>query len=129
MRYKIWDKAETVYTPGADNGKSRFTAQEWIARHPWAEIPGVKAIIGGGKMNGVCMMEFDMTVDSYKARMGQAVANGYVGAVIQNGMTDREILDAMEEFEDWQPEPEPSPEERIAAALEYQVMSSLEDAE
>ena len=109
-RYKIWNKTDEIYTLGKDeNGKSHFTAMEWVAKYPWANIPGVKAIIGAGSINGTVMMEFEATVDHYKK----------LGAEIEDGMTDREILDAIEEFEDTPPESAPSPEERIAAALEF----------
>jgi hypothetical protein len=110
-RYKIWNKVDGIYTPGSVDGKSHFTAQEWITKYPWADIPGVKAIIGGGKINGTVMMEFDATVDFYKKQ----------GAAIEDGMTDEQVLQAIEDFEDNPPviEQPPSAEERIAAALEF----------
>lgn len=122
-RYKIWDKQSDIYTPGTDsNGNNHWTAEAYIRSHaPWASIPGVKIIIGGGVINGSVFMEFESTVEFYKKQ----------GASIVDGMTDEEILAAIEDFEDNPKvaEAEPTAEERIAAALEYQVMASLPDEE
>lgn len=121
-RYKIWDKTSDIYTPGTDsNGNNHWTAQAYIKSHaPWAAIPGVKVIIGGGAINGTVFMEFDATVEFYKKQ----------GAAITDDMTDEEILAAIEAHEDNPPvSEEATAEERIAAALEYQVMSTLPDEE
>ena len=119
-RYKVWDKKEGIYTPGVDrNGKGHWSAEEYIESHaPWAALPGVKVIIGGGTINGTVFMEFQQTVEQYKR----------MGAQISDGMSDDEILAAIEIFEDTPPdEPEPTPEERIAAALELQCLLALPD--
>jgi hypothetical protein len=55
-------------------------------------------------------MEFTQTKEAYKA----------LGVEITDDMTDQEVLDAISYFEENPPEPEPSAEERIAAAMEYQ---------
>jgi hypothetical protein len=110
--YKIWNKTDTIYTIAPDkNGKAAFTPEEWTVKHPWAAIPGVKAIIGGGPINGAVMMEFEKTKETYKA----------MGAAITDGMSDDEVLEAIEYFEKNPPEAPPSPEERMAAAMEYQA--------
>jgi len=109
MRYQIWNRTDDIYTPSGDH----FTAQEWGQRYPWALIPGAKMIITTGLINGGAAMEFGATVAAYKAQ----------GASITDGMTDDEVLVAIEAFEDNPPGAnEPSSEERIAAALEAQVM-------
>ena len=117
MKYKMWDKVSDIFTLVPDeDGKQQWTAQEYIQAHAqWVNIPGVKVIVGGGKINGTCFMEFDATVDFYKEQ----------GADIVDGMTDDEILEAIEEFEQRPPEVEPSPEERIAAALEFNNLLSM----
>jgi hypothetical protein len=109
-RYKIWDKAEPIYTLGPDqDGKYIHSAQEYIDEHaPWAAIPTVKVLIGGGPINGTAFMELGATVEHYRRQ----------GAVIPDDATDDEIIAAIEDFEDKPPEVEPSSEERIAAALE-----------
>ncbi|MDR0473235.1 MAG: hypothetical protein LBH43_06150 [Treponema sp.] len=116
-RYVIWDKTSDIYTLGKDpNGKQHWTAQEYIAEQaPWAASPAIKVIVGGGAINGTVFMEFEATVDFYKKQ----------GADITGGMTDRDILDAIEYFEDNPPTPPPSPEERMAAALEFKNLLNM----
>lgn len=121
-RYKLWDKASDIYTPGRDEtGKSHFTATEWADRYPWIKLPGAKMIITGGDgspINGGAALEFYATKERYKR----------MGANITEGMTDDEILQAIEDFEDSPPSAgEPSAEERTAAALEFLAMMSLPD--
>lgn len=110
-KYQIWDKTSDVYTP---DGK-RFTAAQWMDKFGWAAMPTAKAIISDGLINGGCMMEFEATKALY--------AN--MGANITDGMTDAEVLAAIEAFEDAPAGVEVSAEERIAAALEYQNLASL----
>ena len=125
-RYVIWNKTDDIYTLGKDavTGKSHWTAQEYIDNHaPWAAIPTVKVIVGGGHINGTVFMEFDTVVDLCKKQQQQIRDLNpdfdFGEGEIVDGMTDREILDAIEYFEDHPLPPEPSPEERIAAALEF----------
>ncbi len=114
-RYQIWDKQTDVYTPSNEH----FSAQEWADRYPWVKIPGAKMVITTGIINGGAAMEFGATVSHYKAQ----------GAAITDGMTDEEILSAIENFEDNPPgADEPSSEERIAAALEAQVLLAEPEA-
>jgi hypothetical protein len=44
-------------------------------------------------------------------------------------MTDQEVLDAISDWEENPPEPEPTAEERIAAMLEFQSMMMLPNNE
>ena len=121
-RYAIWDKQSDIFTLGrdAETGKMCWKAQDYIDSHaPWADNPNVKVIVGGGAVNGTVFMEFDMAVEQYQRQ----------GLELEDGMTDREILDAIEAFEDTPPPPpEPTAEERIAAALEFQSMLSMMNA-
>ncbi len=113
-RYQIWDKQSDVYTPSGE----RFTAEEWAARYPWVNIPGAKMIIETGIINGGAAMEFEATRALYTQQ----------GAAIKAGMTDGEVLAAIEAFEDAPPPAaEPSAEERTAAALEFLALNSLPD--
>lgn len=115
MRYQIWNQSDDIYTPSGQ----RYTAEEWAAKYPWVRIPGAKMIITTGLINGGAAMEFNATVAAYKAQ----------GAAITDGMTDKEVLAAIEAFEDNPPgADEPSSEERIAAALEAQVMLAEPEA-
>lgn len=120
-KYKIWDKAEPIYTLGADrNGKMKWTAEEYINEQAmWAENPNVKVIVGGGAINGVLFMEFEATKDFYVQQ----------GCDFSACTTDNEILVAMEAWDNRVIEPEVTAEERTAAALEYLAMSTLPDEE
>lgn len=115
-KYKIWDKQEPIYTIGSPKdglfaGKLVWTAEEYINYvAPWANNPNVKVIVANGAINGKVFMEFNDTVNFYIN----------LGADITDEMTDEQILQAIEYFEDHPPSPEPSAEERIAAAMEFQ---------
>ena len=113
-RYQIWNKTDEIYTPSGVH----FTAEEWKAQYPWVNIPGAKMIITAGIINGGAAMEFEATKAAYARN----------GAAITEGMTDEEVLAAIESFEDNPPgADEPSVEERTAAALEFLAMNSLPD--
>ncbi len=115
MRYQIWNKTDDIITPSG----AQFSAIEWANRYPWAKLPGVKMVITSGPINGGCAMEYAATVEHYKK----------AGAAITDGMTDSEVLAAIEYFEDNPPDTGPSVEERTAAALEFLAMNSLPDEE
>ncbi len=115
MRYQIWNKTDAIITPSG----TQFTAQEWADRYPWIKLPGAKMIITAGLINGGAAMEYNATVEHYKKS----------GAAITDLMTEDEVMAAIEEFEDNPPGVnEPGPEERIAAALEAQVMLAEPEA-
>ena len=113
MRYKIWDKQESICTPSGHE----FTAEEWLRRHAWAKRDGVKCVITAGPINGGVMMEFTSFVDAYRRR----------GCPIDpSTMSDEEILAAIEEFESIVPEQPPSVEERAVALEEFRVMATVD---
>lgn len=117
-KFVIWDKKSDIYTPGVDkDGKGHWTAEEYIKQKaPWAANPNVKILVSAGAINGACFMEFEATKTAYKK----------MGANITDGMTDQEVLDAIDNFIDNPPPADPTAEERIAAAMEYQnIMSTL----
>ena len=112
-RYKFWDKKEDIYTLGKDRdtGKMQWSAEDYIShKAPWAANPAVKVIVSDGPINGMVFQEFTVSRDQY-IRMGME---------IPEGATDEDILALMEAWEDRKPDTAPSPQERIAAALEYQ---------
>lgn len=114
-RYQIWNGTDSIITPSG----AQFTAAEWANRYPWVKLPGVKMVITSGPINGGCALEYTATAAQYKK----------MGAAITDGMTEQEVLAAIEEFEDAPPDPGPSVEERTAAALEFLAMNSLPDEE
>lgn len=117
MRYAIWNKEDNVYTPSGE----KFTAQQWIDRYPIAEIPSVKVVCAGGALNGAFFGILSEMIDLYTK----------AGCDFSECVEDQDYLDAIEAFEDEmnKPSDEATAEERIAAALEYQNVMSMEDVE
>lgn len=116
-RYAIWDKESPIITPVGEV----LSAEEWKARYPVAALPSITVVCGAGEINGAFFGTLGQMVQMYTAQ----------GCDFSSCTTDEEKLEAIEAFEDTMnaPSTEPSTDERIAAALEYQVMSSLPDAE
>lgn len=114
-RYAIWDKVSDIYTPAGP----KLTAEEWIAKYGWIDAPGVVPIVAAGPINGALINE----LGQMKARCEQ------MGATFDEGLSNEQLLDAIEAWEDEQRskpvETDPTAEERIAAALEYQNLLSL----
>lgn len=116
-RYAIWDKASPVIVP---TGKV-FTAEQWKEKYPAAALDPITVVCSAGEINGGFFGTLGQMVQMYEAQGADFSACG----------TDEEKLAVIEAFEDARnaPSDEVSAEERIAAALEYQVMASLPDAE
>lgn len=114
-KYKIWDKQENVFTYIGEN----LTPEQWIDRYPVINVPGVVPVVAAGDING----GFFGTLRDMKRNAETA------GAVFSEELTDEELLEAIEDFEDELNTPDltPSAEERTAAALEFLAMSSLPD--
>lgn len=111
MKYKIWDKQEDLITPIGEV----LTKEEVFERYPMARLENMKFIICDAPINMGVFMEFEQTKESYKQ----------MGAEITDGMTDQEILDAITAFENKPQEAMPTPEERIASAMEFQSMMMI----
>lgn len=116
-RYAIWDKQTTIITPIYEV----LTPEQWIERYPVAAIPTITVVCGAGEINGSFFGTLGQMVQHYEA----------MGADFSACTTDEEKLEVIEAFEDAMntPSTEATAEERIAAALEYQVMASLPDEE
>lgn len=114
-RYAIWDKTSPIITPIGEV----LTAEQWIARYPVAGVPSITIVCGAGDINGSFFGVLSQMVQMYTAQ----------GADFSEAETDVEKLEVIEAFEDAQnaPDPTPTAEERIAAALEFQAMASLPD--
>lgn len=111
-RYRVWDKKETIYTPSGEE----FTPEQWLNRYKWAKRDGVKMVVSGELINGAFCGE----LETMKHRAEK------MGVTFTDGMTDEEVLAAIEEFEANPPgADQPSIEERTAAALEAQVLMSM----
>lgn len=107
-RYAIWDKKSNIYTPVGEE----LTPEIWIARYGWINIPTAVPVVSAGLINGGFSGEL--------SQMKEMCEN--MGAVFTEGISNEELLDEIEAFEDGMntPSGEPTPEERIAAAMEYQ---------
>ena len=116
-RYAIWNKSDPVITPIGEV----LTAEQWIERYPIAGMQTIKVVCAAGEINGAFFGSLGQMVQMYEAQ----------GCDFSACRTDNDKLEAIEAFEDAQnaPSNEVSAEERIAAALEYQVMASLPDEE
>lgn len=108
-RYAIWDKQSTVITPIGEV----LSAQDWIDRYPMAGLDNIVVVCSAGEINGGFFGTLGQMVQMYEAQ----------GADFSEATTDVEKLEVIEAFEDAMNNPvdtgESTPEERIAAALEY----------
>lgn len=116
-RYAIWNKIDPIITPIGEV----LSAEQWMNRYPVAQLETIKVVCSAGEINGGFFGTLGQMVQMYEAN----------GCDFSACTTDEEKLEAIEAFEDAQnaPSDEPTPEERIAAAMEYQVMASLPDEE
>ena len=105
MKYKIWNKTDNLITPIGEV----LTPEEVIAKYPSAAIEGMKFIIADGAVGLAVWDEFTGIKNMYKD----------MGVPITDAMTDQEVLDAISYFQENPPIPEPTADERIAAAMEY----------
>ena len=113
-RYKIWDKATNVITPIGEV----LTPQQWIERYPVANV--LPTVCGGGAINGAYFGVYEEMVDLYTKQ----------GCDFSECNTEQEHLDKIEEFEDEMNTVDTSvvsTDERIASALEAQVLMSMPD--
>lgn len=114
-RYAIWDKVSPIITPIGEV----LTAEQWKSRYPVAALDSITVICAAGELNGAFFGTLGQMEQMYTAQ----------GADFSACTTDEEKLEVIEAFEDAMnaPSTEPTTDERIAAALEYQVMASLPD--
>lgn len=107
-RYAIWNKADPIITPIGEV----LTAEQWISRYPVAGVESIKVVCAAGEINGAFFGTLGQMVQMYEN----------AGCDFSACTTDEEKLAAIEAFEDEQntPSDEPTAEERIAAAMEYQ---------
>lgn len=116
-RYAIWNKADPIITPIFEV----LTPEQWIERYPAAGSPSITVVCGAGEINGSFFGTLGQMVQMYEG----------MGADFSACESAEDKLEVIEAFEDAMnaPSGEASAEERIAAALEYQVMASLPDEE
>lgn len=107
-RYAIWDKTSHVICPSGE----LFTAEQWMDRYPASRLDSITVVCAAGEINGAFFGTLGQMVQMYEAQ----------GCDFSACTTAEEKLAAIEAFEDAMntPSTEPTSEERIAAALEYQ---------
>lgn len=115
-KYQIWDKVSNVYTPSGN----MYTAEEWINKYKWINIPGMVPVMSAGSINGAMIADL---ASMKKNAISQ-------GCTFSDDMSDEQVLEAIEAFENQRAADAkaaaeeaantPTTEERIAAALEYQ---------
>lgn len=111
-KYRIWDKKEDIYTPSGN----KYTAEEWKSMYTWIESPNAVMVISDDIINGSFCGELHQLKGIYEQS----------GAKFSEDLSDEELLTEIEAYEtELSREVLPSTEERIAAALEAQVMMNL----
>lgn len=111
-RYAIWNKTDPIITPIGEV----LSAEKWIERYPVAGVANITIVCAGGEINGAFFGTLGSMVEMYAKE----------GCDFSACTTAEEKLAAIEAFEDAreaamnEANTEPSAEERIAAALEYQ---------
>lgn len=123
-KYKLWDKKEKIYTLGRDaqTGKMVWEASEYIEqRAPWAAEPDVKVVVSQGAVNGMVFMGLESMKKTYES----------MGLEIPDGVTDEQTLQLIEDFEalNNMADITPTAQERIAAAMEYQNLLTMDEEE
>jgi len=116
-RYVIWDEVSDVFTPSGDV----FTADQWMSKYPAARHPQIDLVISGDSIiNGAFCQEYTSFINI----MAQS------GCDFTGCETKQDYLDRVEEFEDQRNTDAAnyiSPEERLAAATEAQVLIALDN--
>ena len=120
-RYAIWNKKDPIITPIGEV----LSAEQWMEKYPAARLEHITVICAAGEVNGAFFGTLGQMVKMYEDQ----------GCNFSTCTTAEEKLAAIESFDDERTAAvaeaalEPTAEERIAAALEYQVMASLPDEE
>lgn len=124
-RYAIWNKKDMILTPIGEV----LTPEEWIQRYPIAGVESITVICAAGEVNGGFFGTLGQMVEMYTK----------MGCDFSDCITDQEKLDVIEAFDDEREAEakaaaeakanEISTDERIAAALEAQVLMSMPDEE
>lgn len=116
-KYVIWDEVSDVFTPSGD----AFTAEQWLAKYPAARHPQIDLVVAGDSViNGAFCQEYTSFVEVYRK----------AGCEFDDCVEKQDFLDRIEQFEDQRNEEAAnyiSPEERLAAATEAQVLIALDN--
>ena len=115
-KYIIWDKKSDVITPIGE----LLTAEQWKDRYPIAKSDAIDLVLAGDTaINGAFCNEYTSFVSIYESQ----------GCDFTGCETKQDYLDRIEQFEKDREEEAAnyvSPEERMAAAQEAQVLIALD---
>lgn len=115
-RYAFWDKRSDIITPSG----AVFSAEQWKQKFPAAALESITVVCAAGEINGALFSTLGQMKQTYEIK----------GCDFSACTSNQEILQAIEDFEDAEQAAasaaaaEPTAEERIAAALEYQNLMS-----
>lgn len=109
-RYVLWDKTSSVRTPSFEV----FTAEEWKNRHPIAKEEDSVIVLANSYFNGGLIAELHQLIEIAESR----------GATFAEGLSDQELLDAIEQFEEeYAAAQQAAAEEAAAKELDYAAAS------
>lgn len=114
-KYVVWDEESIVVTPSGEV----FTAEQWLDRYPMGRLDTIDLVLSGGAINGAICYVYQEMIDIYEKFIDFSECT-----------TKQDCLDLIAEFEekaDTNGDDIITPEERIAAALEAQVMLAMDD--
>ena len=124
-RYAIWNKIDPIITPIGEV----LTAEQWIQRYPVAGVPSITVVCAAGEINGAFFGTLGQMVEMYTN----------MNCDFSACETAEDKLAAIEAFEKAKEDEARaaaeaeanaiSTDERIAAALEAQVMMAMPDEE
>ena len=120
-KYALWDKKTQIVTPTFEV----FTAEQWMERYPAAKLDHIIVVCSAGEINGAFFSTLNQLKQAYEQK----------GCNFSDCTTDEEVLFAIEAFDDLmklqakETAQQPSAEERIAAALEYQNLLAMENVQ
>lgn len=120
-RYAIWNKIDPILTPIGEV----LTAEQWIQRYPIAGLNSITVVCAGGEINGAFFGTLGSMVEMYEGQGCDFTACetaedkiAAINAFVNARETAMRVAVAT-----------PTAEERIAAALEAQVLISMPDEE
>lgn len=109
-KYQIWDRTTNIQTPTI-----LLTPEQFAERYAWVNAEGAIPVISVGVINGASIGELN----------NMRLQRERLGAIFADGLTNEELLEAIEAFDDAQASATTdtvSDETRIADALEDMVV-------
>lgn len=128
MKYKIWNKEETLVTPIGEV----LTKEQVFERYPMAQLPMMDFIICDSHIQLGVFMEYTQSKETYKPMILNMAKEPTMTEVElleleqdYASLTQSEFLELMSFYEENPTQQEATAEERIASALEFQNLLSM----